>query len=121
MPVRSLSSSVFAWPGRREVEENLTRWARQEAARRPDLVRVGFFGSYARNAHGVGSDLDVVIVVGNTDIPKSRRPLEWDLSALPVPADLIVFTSKEWEELQGDERRFARVLKDETVWVYGRT
>jgi len=119
MPVRSLSSSVFIWPARNEVERSLADWAVKTAAERPELVRAGFFGSYARNREGVGSDLDVLLVVTGAKLPPMRRPIEWDLTALPVPVDLVVLTLAEWEEAQGSERRFDRMLRSETVWVFG--
>jgi hypothetical protein len=45
----------------------------------------------------VGSDLDVVILVSATDTPWERRAAEWDLTDLPVPADVLVYTVEEWE------------------------
>lgn len=118
MPVRSLSSSVFIWPGRSEVEHSLARWAAKAASRRPELVRAGYFGSYARGSEGVGSDLDVLLVVSATNLERMRRPIEWDLTALPVPVDLVVLTVAEWDEAQGSDRRFDRTLRSETVWVF---
>ena len=60
MPVRSLSSPVLRWPDSGNVEEAVREWARGAADRHPDLVRLGVFGSYARDDAGVGSDLDLV-------------------------------------------------------------
>lgn len=54
MPVRSLSSSVLRWPDRRFVERRLVAWAGEEAPRHPGLLRLGYFGSYARGDAGVG-------------------------------------------------------------------
>lgn len=120
MRVRSLSSSVLRWPNRAEVEGALARWAEREGTRRPELRKVGYFGSYARGNEGVGSDLDLVIIVERSVLAPDRRATEWDLRALPVPADLIVFTSSEWRSLLREERRFARTLRSETIWVYER-
>src|SRR5256885_999234 len=78
LPVRSLSSSVVVWPDRAAVESALRLWA-EEAARIPELVRVGYFGSYARGDWGVGSDLDVVLVVAGRHPP--LRPLSHALRA----------------------------------------
>lgn len=40
--------------------------------------------------------------------------------ALPVPADLLLYTACEWEALHARGGRFARVLAAETVWLGGR-
>lgn len=62
MPVRSSSSSLLRWPDREAVHTALEAWAREEAAEEPRLRRMGYFGSYARDEWGVGSDLDVVLI-----------------------------------------------------------
>jgi predicted nucleotidyltransferase len=113
-----LSSSVFTWPDKSSVVSALSTWADGVAATRPDLVRVGYFGSYARGDHGVGSDLDVIIVVRESSTPFVRRAAEWDLTRLPVPVDVLVYTENEWRSLAKSGTRFARVARDEVVWVY---
>jgi predicted nucleotidyltransferase len=84
----------------------------------PGLLRAGYFGSYARGDWGVGSDLDLVLVVRESGERFERRALNWDLDGLPVPADLLVYTAQEWQCLQAEAGRFARTLAGETVWVY---
>lgn len=85
MPVRSLTTSVLRWPDRRAVERGAVEWAAREAPRHPGLLRLGYFGSYARGDAGVGSDLDLVAVVESSPEPFERRALDWDLSSLPIP------------------------------------
>jgi predicted nucleotidyltransferase len=85
---------------------------------RGSIIRLGYFGSYARGDWGVGSDLDLIAIIHHSVEPFERRSLTWDLSTLPVPAELLVYTSGEWESLQKEGGRFARTLGQETVWVY---
>jgi len=96
----------------------LDRWVRDEARRHPELVRLGCFGSYARGDWGPGSDLDLVAVVRSSRVPFERRGLSWSTEALPVPADLLVYTETEWEALIRRGGRFARVLEEEVLWVW---
>jgi len=112
-----LSSSVVVWPDRAAVESALGLWAEEAARIRPELVRVGYFGSYARGDWGVGSDLDVVLIVAGADLPFARRPVAWDLTRLPVPVDSLVYTQDEWRGLD-PASRFTRVLAREVVWVW---
>ena len=63
MPVRSSNSSVLVWPDRTIVDRAVRAWAAAAAARRGDVRRIGYFGSYARGDWGVGSDLDLVAIV----------------------------------------------------------
>lgn len=63
----------------------------------------------------VGSDLDVVLVVEASDEPFESRGARWDLTRLPVPADVLVYTAAEWEDLLGPSDRFSRMLVEEAV------
>lgn len=119
MPVRSLNSSVLKWPDAETVDWAVRRWAQKVAGQRNDVLRIGYFGSYAKGTWGVGSDLDVLIVVERCEQPFERRGAQWDLSELPVPADVLIYTEEEWESLQRQGRFYPTVMK-EAVWVYER-
>ncbi len=121
MPVRSSSSSILRWPDRHEVEGAVLNWAGAIARSRPDVLRVGYFGSYARGDWGVGSDLDVLLVVSRSGVPFERRALEFDTLTLPVPTDLLVYTPEELGALGDREGRFASMLAREVVWVFERS
>ncbi len=120
MPVRSLNSSVLKWPDVGQVHEAINCWAEDAALQQPGVLRIGYFGSYARGDWGVGSDLDIVIVVKGSDVPFISRASCWDTSELPVPADVLVYTESEWRRMD-DGSRFSKMLNRETIWVYNRT
>jgi uncharacterized protein len=119
MPTRSLRSPVLRWPDRQRVDAALRTWADECRHRDSTIRRIGYFGSYARGDWSVGSDLDVVIVVADEPAPPAfvQRGARWDLSALPVPADLLVYTESEWRAVTERRDRFARMLEQEVVWV----
>ena len=116
MPVRSLSSSVLRWPDRDTVRAALDVWFAQVLRQRDDIVMAGYIGSYARGDAGVGSDLDLLIVVSRSAMPFSRRGAEWDTTSLPVPVDLIVYTDDEWRNMPRTGR-FYRTVQQEAVWL----
>ncbi|MFN3336569.1 MAG: nucleotidyltransferase domain-containing protein [Thermomicrobium sp.] len=117
MPVRSLHSSVLRWPSRAEVLEAVTAWAQRLEL--PGLVAVGVFGSYARGDAGVGSDLNLVVILEASELPFERRMTLLPLEELPVPAEALVYTRAEWEQLGKWSPRLAETLRRETVWVRG--
>ncbi|MBI4552448.1 MAG: nucleotidyltransferase domain-containing protein [Candidatus Latescibacteria bacterium] len=120
MPVRSLNSSVFTWPDATTVSQALHRWAQGVVQNHAGVVRIGYFGSYARSDWGVGSDLDVVIIVKASCHPFHQRALDWDVTALPVPADVMVYTQDEWDTMARAQERFFRTVDGEVIWVYGK-
>ncbi|WP_419167949.1 nucleotidyltransferase domain-containing protein [Candidatus Palauibacter sp.] len=97
----------------------LKEWAEAQAAARPELRAVGCFGSYARGDAGFGSDLDLVAIVDRSDCPPLHRLCDWPFEALPVPADLLVYTVPEWRRLVSRGDRFSHVMAREVVWVIG--
>ena len=115
MPVRSLHSSVRKWPGRSEVLESFRRWACALIQGRQDIVRIGCFGSLVNGTWGVGSDIDIVIILRDSTLPPLERAAQWDTTALPVPADVVVLTRQESREIAS--RRFRSVIENEVVWV----
>lgn len=119
MPLRSLRSSVLRWPDREGVEQAARAFATEAAARDERVVRVGVFGSYARGTEGVGSDLDLVVVVRESHEPFARRALAYDVTALPVPADVLVYTVEEWERMEV-EGGLPRTVAREVVWLVER-
>ena len=117
MPVRSLSSSVFTWPDAQTVDQAVRRWAKEVVRTRESVRRIGYFGSYARGNWGVGSDLDVIIIVGESNQPFARRAAEWDVTELPVPTDLLVYTEEEWRSLRQRGRYYSTLMR-EGIWIW---
>ncbi|MEM4847379.1 MAG: nucleotidyltransferase domain-containing protein [Thermosphaera sp.] len=113
-----MTSSVLTWPTREEVDRAARAWAEALAKEHDDVMAVGYFGSYARGNHGVGSDLELVVLLSKSRLPPERRSLGWPLHSLPVPADVLVYTLAEWARLKEGGTRFARMLEEETVWLW---
>ncbi len=119
MPVRSLSSPVLIWPRANEVDRAVRRWAAAIVQKNLEVIRIGYFGSYARGDFGVGSDLDVIAIVKESQQAFQRRSVSWDVTKLPVPAEVLVYTKDEWERLKGS--RFHKTVQSEVIWVYAKS
>lgn len=119
MPGTSSRSFVKRWPRPDRVIADLRKWAESQAASRPELIALGYFGSHAREDAGFGSDLDLVAIVSESDAPQMERNRDWPFERLPVPADLLVYTVEEWCRMRRRGGRFARVMESEVVWVVG--
>ena len=62
----------------------------------------------------------MILVVDACAEPFERRGLDWDLTSLPVPADVLVYTRTELESMLSEGTRFATVVANETEWLYDR-
>ena len=117
MPVPSLSGSVQRWPAAAEVLEQAGRWAALQRSGHPDLVAVGVFGSYGRGTAGVGSDLDLLVILQHCDEPIWDRLRRWDTRALPLACDLLVYSQEEWRSLPRWNPKLAEALLRDTRWL----
>jgi hypothetical protein len=115
MPVRSLNSAVFKWPDRETVLGAARTWAADLRRRDPLVERVACIGSYARGDWGVGSDLDVIVILSVCDLTPLERSRRYYPDPVPVPADLWVYTRAEWDTLATNSPLSARRLTGEML------
>ena len=120
IPKRSLNSRVLRWPDDKTVIEAARNWASVLGQQRKDILRIGYFGSYARGDWGVGSDLDLILVIDDANAPFHERALQFESPRLPVPAEMLVYSAAEWDKLIFESTRFSNMLKNEARWLYDR-
>ncbi len=109
---------MLRWPDAGAVLAAARAWAERLAALVPAIERIGIVGSYARGDWGVGSDLDVVVIVADSALPFEQRGTRFDTAELPVPVDLLVYTRDEWQRMVADGR-LARPAR-EAHWLVDR-
>jgi predicted nucleotidyltransferase len=108
---------VLRWPTAAEVFAEAERWAVLQRRDHADLLAVGVFGSYGRGDAGVGSDLDLLLILEICSEPVWERLRRWDTRALPLACDLLVYSLEEWRTLPQWNPRFSQVLHQETRWL----
>ncbi|MER3523023.1 MAG: hypothetical protein C4326_02905 [Ignavibacteria bacterium] len=116
MPVRSLNSSVLKWPDAPTVEQAVRAWTEEIARQHPEVLRIGYFGLYARGNWGVGSDVDIIVIIDQSEMSCERRSIHFDATCLPVPADVLVYARDEWSKLR-EEGRGMQKRSEEIVWL----
>ncbi len=112
MPVRLLHSAVFKWPDRVTVLSAAREWALQLKARDPNVAHVWCIGSYARGDWGVGSDLDLVVILGESSLDRFERYDTYLPPGQPVPVDLWVYTAAEWQAMAEHSPNLWRHVND---------
>jgi hypothetical protein len=109
---------VLKWPSHEEVKNVLRQWINKQMTTHPEVIQLGYFGSLAKGNWGVGSDLDLIVIIQDSSIPFEKRPVGWDFDMLPVPTDMLIYTMKEWQHMRKKGGRFVEMIEKEAVWLY---
>ncbi len=115
MPVRSLNSVVLKWPDRNAVLAAARRWASRLCRDDRAVETVMCVGSYARGDWGVGSDVDLIVLIGESTESSLQRRLRYEPTDLPVPSDVWVYTRAEWGQLAARAPHLASRLAREML------
>jgi len=107
---------VLKWPDRDEVINQLQQWSETVCQKNQEIIGIGYFGSYARGDWGVGSDLDLIVIVEKSSLPFEKRNMMFDTTVLPVPVDLLVYTVPEWKQ-KSEEKGFLTGIGRHLVWL----
>jgi len=83
--------------------------------------RIYLFGSRARGQAGEDSDVDLLVVVPDSDLPRHRREaFSYDLLwGLTVPVDVIVLTRAEFQRAGRVKTSLATRVQAEGQVLYG--
>ncbi|MGB9626726.1 MAG: nucleotidyltransferase domain-containing protein [Phycisphaerae bacterium] len=106
---------MFRWPDRETVLAAARHWAATLRTREPAVRVVMCIGSYARGNWGVGSDLDVIVILEESNLSPTERYARYYPDGLPVPADLWVYTRAEWEAMAACSPRLWERIQREMV------
>jgi UTP:GlnB (protein PII) uridylyltransferase len=110
---------VLRWPSAEVVIQTTNEWAQHQAKAHADLLAIGLFGSYGRGDAGVGSDLDLLILLEHCEKPIWERLQRWDTGSLLLSCDLLVWSRSEWETLPQWNPRMATTLQKDLRWLVG--
>ena len=83
--------------------------------------QIYLFGSQARAQAAESSDIDLLVVVADSDLPRHRREaLSYDLLwGLTTPVDVIVLTRAEFQRASRVKTSLASTVRAEGVVLYG--
>ncbi len=98
MPGESSSSVRVFSIDRNGVESAVAEWVRT-LHERPEVIRVIWFGSWIVGRPTPGSDVDLCVVLTQSDRPFRDRIPEYLPGAFPVGVDLFPFTKSEFDRL----------------------
>lgn len=121
MPVRSLRSAVLRWPDRNAILDEAARWALRTGRACTEIERILCYGSIVAGNWGVGSDLDIAIVLESSDKPFVARSADYDIAGIGVPVDCSVYTREELDRLRAGKARIIDELDNRSMLLYRKT
>ncbi|MCS7300233.1 MAG: nucleotidyltransferase domain-containing protein [Fimbriimonadales bacterium] len=87
------------WLDREAAKRQAKRAAEKLVQARPEVIAVYLFGSLARNKAGPRSDVDILVVLRETDIPvwfkRQSAYCEYFDEEVELPTELFCFTLEE--------------------------
>ncbi len=120
MPVRLLNSAVFVWPRREEVLAAARSWAAGLLQCDVGVQGIYCIGSCGRGDYGVGSDLDVLVLINDAEMSLVDRHRHYEPTNIPVPAEALVYTLSEWRRLISSRPALFARLDREKIVLYER-
>ena len=113
---RSSSSVKVFFADKERVLREVRAWA-SELKKRPEVEKVGLFGSYATGTYGPRSDADLLILLAASDKPFRDRIPDFLPSNFSVPCDVFPYTTGEIESLRRDGSPWIKHILEEVIWL----
>lgn len=98
MPRESYPFVKIRYFDRQGVDRAIHRFAKELKAR-PEVERVIVFGSFVRGESVPGSDIDILLVLTESNVPFLERIPKYMPSQFPVGIDIFPYTNEEIERM----------------------
>jgi predicted nucleotidyltransferase len=99
------------------VSEALSEFLKELEKRSPEIKRIILFGSFARGECVPGSDIDLLIVLRESNIPFLERIPKYMPSHFPVGVDVFPYTEGELREMLNSGNFFVKRALEEGIEV----
>src|SRR4030043_161867 len=99
---KSSNSVKVVFADKSNVLRQLKNYAGTIKQTHPDVERVGYFGSYADDTYGPASDVDLLIILRQSDKRFLERIPEFIPDSLSIGCDCFPYTSEEIEKMKQD-------------------
>jgi predicted nucleotidyltransferase len=102
------------------MDKQLIQLAVKRLAAVYEPIAIFIFGSFAWGKPDDGSDLDLLIVVDQSEekpYERIRKGLK-SLRGLKIPKDILVYTNSEFEEMAKDKASLCFKIKNEGIKAY---
>ena len=117
MPKKSSNSVKVVFADKANVLRQLKDYAKSIKRANPEVERVGYFGSYANGTYGPASDVDLLIILRQSDKRFLDRIPNFLPDNLSICCDVFPYTGEEIEKMKQDDNTWICHILGEVVWL----
>jgi len=113
-------SSIFVkvfFADKQKVLSELSDYATKLKRMHPEVVKVGYFGSYATDTYGPASDVDLLIILKRSSKRFLDRIPDYIPDNLSVGCDCFPYTAEEIDKMKHDKNPWICHILKEVVWL----
>ena len=120
MRSESYGSVKVTYFDKEAVWKALRDLARRLAAAHPEIIKVAVFGSLVRDEAAPGSDVDLLLVLAESDAPFPDRSVRYRPDRFPVSIDIFAYTEEEVRDMLAQDNFFLKRALSEGVTLFER-
>ena len=117
MRERSSNSVRIVFADKEGILLLLRDYAEQLRQTRSEVEKIGYFGSYATGTYGPASDVDLLVILRQSDKRFIDRIPDYLPTNLSVCCDVFPYSSDEVRRMQQEDSPWIRHILDEVVWL----
>jgi len=117
MPGKSSDSVKVFFADKNEVLNQLKKYVHRLRSQRDDVEQIGLFGSYATDTYGPASDLDLLIVLRQSNKRFLDRMPELMPNDVSVGCDVFAYTKDEIERMKQQNNPWIIHVLNEVLWL----
>jgi len=114
---KSSDSVKVVFADKDKVLRQLRAYAKKLKRTRPEIEKVGLFGSYATDTYGPASDVDLLIILKQSSKRFLDRIPDYVPDNLSVGCDCFPYTVEEIRKMKQDGNPWMRHVFKEVVWL----
>lgn len=117
MPEKSSNFVKVVFADKGKVMRQLHRFVTELKRTRSEVEMVGLFGSYATDTFGPASDVDLLIILRQSNKRFLDRIPDFFPDNLSICCDVFPYTNEEMERMQAQNNPWIRHILKEAVWL----
>jgi predicted nucleotidyltransferase len=119
MPKTSSNSVKKRSVPKDRVITELKAWTQKIVTQNSGIIKIGYFGSYARGDYTPASDLDILILIDKSDKVFFKRADDYTADNISVGCEIFVFTKQEVKQRTKKYKKgWVDTILEEAVWIY---